>query len=350
MTNILYFGAYSHGNPRNAIVIKGLRQNGYAVTECRVRPGFLPWMYARLLFHFVRMWPKFSVMIVGFPGAEVMLLARWLTRKPIIFDAFSSSYLTNIIDRRSWKSGSFRARWYRLLDGWSCRLADAVLLDTNAQIDYFVREFGLSRNKFFRIFIGTDADVFHPLEGEKNRSSFRVHFHGTYIPLHGIEHIIDAVPELLAQSVELDIAGDGKSKPQILARAAVLGVADRIRFYGDTTHEELVRLMANVDVCLGIFGDSEKARLVIPNKIYEYAAVKKPVITLDTPAMRELFDERSMVLIPDAKPVTISNAVRRLASDPALRARLAERAYQIVLQNATPVHIGHQVAEIIRNL
>ena len=172
--NILYFGVYSHGNPRNAIIIKGLRSRGHTVIECRVRPGFLPFMYVRLLWHYLRMRPRFDRMIVGFPGAEVMLLAKMLTRKPIVFDAFSSAYLAYIIDRKYWKIGSLRSVWYRFIDRWSCRLADAVLLDTNAQINYFVREFRVSRNKFFKVLIGTDTDIFKPSTSHRSPSVCRV--------------------------------------------------------------------------------------------------------------------------------------------------------------------------------
>src|SRR3989344_62421 len=348
--NILYFGVYSHGNPRNAIIIKGLRSRGHTVIECRVRPGFLPFMYVRLLWHYLRMRPRFDRMIVGFPGAEVMLLAKMLTRKPIVFDAFSSAYLAYIIDRKYWKIGSLRNVWYRFIDRWSCRLADAVLLDTNAQINYFVREFRVSRNKFFKVLIGTDTDIFKPSTSHRSPSVCRLHFHGTYIPLQGIEHIIDAASGILALGIELEIVGDGKIKPAILARAHALGVAHRNVLPANLAYDALAQSVAHAAICLGIFGDSIKAQLVIPNKIYEYAAMKKPIITLDTPAIRELFDEQSMVLLSDARPETIISAVARLKDNLKLCAELSERAYAISMQNATPEIIGRRVEEIINTV
>lgn len=157
---VLYFGIYDPMYARNWVLIHGLRQNGVEVLECRVRAqrGAL----IKLFFKFLFFHPKFDAIIIGFPGQEVMFLARWLTRKPIIFDAFTSHYEGYILDYGRWGKESFRARYFKFLDRWSCRLASLVLLDTQAHIDFFVQEFGLSPQKFKRLWIGANSDMFHP--------------------------------------------------------------------------------------------------------------------------------------------------------------------------------------------
>ncbi len=296
---ILYFGVYSHANPRNAVIIKKLRKDGHKVIECR------SFSYLQLVRCWFRVRNAFDLMIVGFPGQKVMFLARLLTSKPIWFDAFTSHYGGYILDRQRASKKSFRALWYRFLDRWSCRLADVVLLDTNTHIDFFVREFGLPRAKFRRVLVGTDTSVFYPRK--KTSDSFLVHFHGTGIPLQGIDVIRQA--EKILSKVPFQIIVGSDSVP----------------------YDKLPEYIARADVCLGIFGSSEKTQLVIPNKIYEYAAMKKPIITLDTPAIRELFDERSMMLISRPDPQLIADAILRLRDNPNLSAQLGERAYRIVI-------------------
>ncbi len=52
----------------------------------------------------------------------------------------------------------------------------------------------------------------------------------------------------------------------------------------DTLHQHI----ADADVCLGIFGTSAKAANAIPNKAYQILAVGRPLVTRDSPAIREL--------------------------------------------------------------
>src|SRR3989344_3564846 len=229
---ILYFGVYEPSYARNWVLINGLKKNGVDVLELRQKPG--RFALFKLFFSYLKFKQDYDVMIVGFPGQEVMFLARllvWLLRlssgqvKPIIFDAFTSHYGGYILDRKRWGKKSIRAYYFKFLDRWSCRLADIVLLDTNAHINFFVKEFSLLKEKFRRIWIGANDDNFKPIETEKQTDGkFRVIFFGTYVPLQGAEYIIRAV-KLLEN--ERDIIfyffGKGQDKPKCVKLANELG-------------------------------------------------------------------------------------------------------------------------------
>src|SRR3989344_3243667 len=137
---VLYFGTYDPDYSRNRVLIKGLRQNGVKVLECndRSRSTF---KYINLFFKYLKFNNKFDVLMVGFPGQEVMLLASLLTKKPIIFDTFTSHYGGHILDRGKYREGSLMSKWFRWIDKRSVQLSDVSLLDTNTHIDFFVKEF-----------------------------------------------------------------------------------------------------------------------------------------------------------------------------------------------------------------
>ena len=155
---VLYFGIFDSMYARNWVLINGLKENGVEVIECRVKPA--RWALVKLFLKFVRSQYSFDAMIVGFPGQEVMFVARWLTSKPIFFDAFTSHFGGYILDRKKSSPRSLRAHYYRFLDSWSCRLANVVLLDTQAHINFFVQEYGLSPKKFKRLWIGANETIF----------------------------------------------------------------------------------------------------------------------------------------------------------------------------------------------
>ena len=146
---VCYFGIYDPDYSRNRVLIKGLTENGVQVLKCQVDPG-KKYKYWKL-YKKHRQIKDYDVMIVGFPGHPVMPLARLICKKPIIFDAFLSSYET-LLDRKIYSPRGLQALKNWLLDWLACKLADRILLDTKEHIKYFVKTFKIERNKFDRIF------------------------------------------------------------------------------------------------------------------------------------------------------------------------------------------------------
>lgn len=348
---ILYFGTYYPNYSRNRILIKGLEENGHEVIECRERArSFLK--YPKLVLKYLKIRGKFDIMIVGFCGQEVMFLARLLTRKPIVFDAFMSHYGGYIVDRGYFKKNSWRATYYKFLDTWSCKLAQVVLLDTQAHIDFFVKEFGLPKDKFKRIWIGANDSIFFPdlNKGvEQNKNNFSVLFFGGFIPLQGVNYIIKAAKILEKENIDFKLVGDGQLKSKIVLLARELSL-NNVNFKDMATPADLKKMIIETDICLGIFGDTPKTNLVIPNKVYEGLAMAKPVITADTSAIRELFDEKDMLLVKTANPESLAEGIMKLKNDPSLREDLAKQGYKKFLENATPKVLGKELSRIIAEI
>ena len=342
---ILYFGTYNPDYSRNRVLIKGLRANNTEVFECHVSAKD-KLRYLKLAWQFFKS-NRFDFMIVGFPGQEIMFLAKLLTQKPIIFDAFTSHYGGYILDRQYYSKTSWRAKYYRFIDTWSCKLANLVLLDTNAHIDFFVKEFKLDRKKFLRVFVGTDSDVFYPREALKNMDKFLVHFHGHYIPLQGIKYIIEAAKLLENENVHFNIIGGGQTLKNDLKLSERLNIHN-ISFIDPVPYEELPVLMAQADVCLGIFGDSPKTDLVIPNKVYEAMAMGKAIITADTPAIRELLNDKENVLFcrkADARD--LADKIRLLKNSPDIGDIIGKGARKLFQEKLTENIL---TAELLKNI
>lgn len=341
---ILYFGIYNPEYSRNRVLIKGLKANGAKVFECRVS-AHDRLKYIKLLWQFIRS-PSFDYMIVGFPGQEVMFLARFITAKPIVFDAFTSHYGGYILDKQYFSRSSFRAKYYRFLDTWSCRLADLVLLDTNAHIDFFIHEFKLPIKKFRRLFVGTDSDVFYPKKLE-NTNSFLIHFHGNYIPLQGVKYIIQAAKLLENSGIHFNLIGRGQTYGHDSALAQSLK-SNNISFLDPVPYHILPTYIHKADICLGIFGETDKTELVIPNKVFEALACKKPIITSDTKAMRELPNiDKSVLLCRQADSSDLADKILTLKNDHQLRNKISENGYELFRNELTELKIGLKLKNII---
>lgn len=147
---------------------------------------------------------------------------------------------------------------------------------------------------------------------------FNVLFWGKMIPLQGVPYIKKAAELLRGDpSIEFRIIGD----PPV-------------------SYSELVALIPTADVCLGIFGDTDKAQRVIPNKVYEAIAAGKPVISGDTPAIRELFTDRENILLCKmASPEDLVIKILELKNDAKLRNRIAQEGHALYLEKLKPEYV-----------
>lgn len=343
---VCYFGGYNPDNSRNRIVLKGLRLAGVEVLECRDTSTF-PLNLLKLFFKHRKIRKKYDVMFVGFAGQGMIFLAKLLTRKPVILDAFISLYNTVIEDRGLHSKFSIPAAYNYFLDWGSVRLADKVLLDTREHVKYFVSKFKIDGSKFAVVPVGTDDEIFYP-RPERKHDKFVIGFHGTYIPLHGIEYIIRAADILKNEKdLEFKLLGNGQTLDGMKKLATDL-VLKNVKFIEKRVqYSELPDFISENDICLGIFGDTRKAKMVIPNKVYECATMAKPIITADTPAIREIFDENALMLIKPADANALADAILKLKADPSYGNNLARNARTRLKNFSTIELIGKRLKNII---
>ncbi|MHB8651691.1 MAG: glycosyltransferase [Minisyncoccota bacterium] len=333
---VCFFGIFDPRYSRNRVLIRGFEENGYEVVHCRISPHEHTGMskFPLLIREYWRLREKtFDLVIVAFPGHTVVWLARILFGRGIIFDGFVSLYNSNVEDRKRYRARSWRGRWDWFLDWYSFRLAPVVLFDTNTHITYIAKKFSLPVKKFRRVFVGTDDMVFKPQEQKKGSATFVVHFHGTFIPLHGVEYIIEAA-KLLEEKSEIlfEIIGDGQERKTIETKMEKIRAGKNIRLLPKVPYCELAEYVSRADVCLGIFGTTRKAEMVIPNKVFEAHASKKPVITMASKAIRELCTDREdIVLCRSGNPADLVAKILLLRNDATLRERVAEGGYRVLL-------------------
>jgi glycosyltransferase involved in cell wall biosynthesis len=214
-----------------------------------------------------------------------------------------------------------------------------VLTDTRAHATYYSQEFGIVSDKLFTVPLGTTITVHE--YALPSAEPFIIHFHGSNIPLQGIEYIWEAARLLAGSAIRFQMIGPFVVPQDV---SAIVAHQTHVPF------SALSGLMARAHVCLGIFGGTEKARRVIPNKVYEALASNRPVITGDTPAIREFLSDTDAVLIPPADGRALADAILRLHSDPQGCRRIADAGTARLLAVATPAIVGAHIKEICEYL
>ncbi|MFC7542629.1 glycosyltransferase [Siccirubricoccus deserti] len=131
-----------------------------------------------------------------------------------------------------------------------------------------------------------------------------------------------------ATPLELLVVGEGPARPGLELLAAELGIADRVRFTGLAERQAVPSLVAGFDIAL----QPAAVAYASPLKVFEYMAAGRAIVAPDQPNIREVLEhERTALLFEGGKPGAMWAAVKRLATDPVLRARLGAAARAEVL-------------------
>jgi glycosyltransferase involved in cell wall biosynthesis len=230
----------------------------------------------------------------------------------------------------------------------ACALASRVVCDTDAHADYFETRLGVPRQKLRRVWVGSDDDVMRPARVH-DAAPFRVFVYASFIPLHGLEHVVRAAHLLdrADDEIRIDIVGTGATEDQVKDLAAELRVRN-VHFLGRRSYEQLATEIAASHLCLGVFGTSPKAQRVIPNKVFDALAVGRPVITGDTPAVREVLTHGEHAwLCPPGDPEALAEALLTLRSDQDACRRLAARGHELFVRRFSIDALAREVAPIV---
>lgn len=343
---ILYVAGREEAYSRTRIVLNALRHNGYEVVAC-LPPDKSFKHYPRLLLQTLLKAPGCDLVLVGFYGQLLTPLIRLLTWKPIVFDMYITTYDTMVFDREKAAPGSLKAHIYGLSDWLSYKAASLSILDSHHVIGHFGRVIHTETSKFRRLFLAVDDAVIRPGSAREPDGRFLVHFHGEYIPFHGVRHILKAAKLLEDQNVSFQIVGKGITYDEDMRLARELDLKN-VSFHAPVPYAELARFMARADVCLGIFGDNARADLVLTNKVIEAIGVGKPLITRRNAPVQELLQhEESVYLVDPANPQALADAILRLKNDDALREKIARNGHAIFQRFCTIKNFGAELKALL---
>lgn len=351
---VMWLGTYERDYPRARVLIAGLRERGVEVVEHHrpvwersrhkaggafMRPGPLLATGAR----FTGAWASLAVaggcerpvdaVVAGYP-AQPDAVPAWAVararRVPLVVDMMISLWDTLAGDRAL--AGRAAGAALAGVDRLSLRLADLVLADTAAGADWLARRFGVARARIAVVPVGAEPGRFPP--SPPPPSPGHVLFYGKLAPLHGVAVVLDAARAPGVPPVRL--IGDGQLGPWLaaeLARDRPVGLS----WERWVPYERLGGEVAAASACLGVFGTSEKASRVVPNKVWQALAAARPVVTADTPGVREvLTDGESALLVPPGDGAALGAALARLAADRALQERLARAGHEVYRARGAP--------------
>jgi glycosyltransferase involved in cell wall biosynthesis len=349
----MWLGTYERGYPRSRVLVEGLRELGVEVVE-RHRPvwereshkagAFLrPLPLARAGLGFAGAWARLAAaaaregpvdaVVAGYPAqpdaAPAWAVAR-ARRAPLVVDMMVSLADTLGGDRAL--AGRAATAALAGVDRIALRLADLVLADTRAGAAWLAERFGVPAGRIVVAPVGAEPARFPP--SPQPLGPPRALFYGKLAPLHGVDTVLAAARRPGVPPVRL--IGDGQLGGWLAAELE-RDPPPGLRWDRWVPYERLGEEVASAAICLGIFGTSDKAARVVPNKVWQALAAGRPVVTADTPAAREVLEDgRTALLVRPGDPDALAAALARLGADHALRERMGAAARAAYLERGAP--------------
>jgi hypothetical protein len=150
---------------------------------------------------------------------------------------------------------------------------------------------------------------------EGPRRPFVVGYIGTHGLAHGLEVILDAAEQLRDEPFRFLMVGDGARKRALEESATARGL-ENVDFRDPVPKEDVPSLLASTDVAVIPLKRSETFTTVIPSKIFEAAAARRPIVLGVDGQARELMESYGAGLsFPPEDSAALAGTLRTLAGD-----------------------------------
>lgn len=219
--------------------------------------------------------------------------------------------------------------------------ADAVITVNDALADRLEAR-GVRRDKVTVVLNSPSLARFDPSRSPARPflvdGQLRLVYAGALTPTYELDVVLAALARIEARrpelQVRLDLYGRGDSEPALRARAEALGVAGRVTFHGRIPIEEVPAAIAAADIGLAPTRRDRFTDVSLSTKIFEYAAMGRPVVATRLPMVERTFAEGTVATYPAGDSEAMADAILRLVDRPAERTARVERTLERVRELA----------------
>jgi len=325
---VLWWGRFDPDYSRNRIVRALLADLGWRIADFHPRISAAGDIEAALR----GLAAPALVWVPCFRQRDAAAAARWARRRgvPMVFDPLISAWDKQVFERGKFTPDSARATRLHERERRLFAAADLVLADTAPHREFFIETFGLAPGRVAVVPVGAEEGLFR-LAPPRDRADgiVEILFYGSFIGLQGPQTIVEAARIYEGPPVRWRLLGAGPLYTSCGRQAE--GLAN-VGLEPWLPYRDLPARIAAADILLGVFGDSDKAGRVIPNKVFQALACGRPVITRASPAYpAALTDCDGLALVPPGQPGALAAAVAEWAGAPerlAVRGEAAAAAYR----------------------
>ncbi|MEV5298764.1 glycosyltransferase family 4 protein [Amycolatopsis methanolica] len=314
-------------------VIDGVRIHRYPLTAASGGPAGYLQEYGSALWHTFRLARKIGPVDVVHacnPPDLLFLIARMLKRRGAKFVFDQHDLVPELYLSRFDRGKDLLYRGVCALERATYRAADVVIATNESYRDVALTRGGKRPEDVFVVRSAPVVDRFRqvPPEPELKRGKPNMLCYlGVMGPQDGVDYALRALAKLRDDLGRTDwhavFVGSGDAFDAMVALSKDLHLDDQVDFTGRIPDADLVRCLSTADVCLAPDPLNPLNDVSTMNKIMEYMAMSRPIVSFDLREAR-VSAGGAAVYAPANDELEFAKLTARLMDDPAERKRMGE--------------------------
>jgi len=294
-----------------------------------------------------------GIYILAFRGHEIAWLVRRLTRgRLLVFDAMMSPYAALAEERKFGPLGRLFAMLWKPFERAALTRADAVLTDTQVHSRYFQSRFHVPASKIIVVPVGAVEPPVGSHDPAPSNGALRILFYGSFLPLHGIDVILDAADMLRDLPIFFDFIGGSDKDARKLVQRMDRSGAVRFSHRAWVPFDDLLKSdIPRANLCLGgPFGNTPQARRVVTGKTHQFLASGKATVVGDIGEDCGFVDKVNCLLVEQGNPEALAQAIHWAHSNGEQLPAIGTAARKLHEQRYSTAIIGARLAEALSRL
>jgi glycosyltransferase involved in cell wall biosynthesis len=227
-------------------------------------------------------------------------------------------------------------RAVRRMERATYRAASVVIAPNESYRAVAVERGGLPPERVFVVRSAPQVERFHQVPPEPALKRGKPHllcYLGVMGPQDGIDYALRALAALRAEYGRSDwhavFVGSGDVYDEMVELAGRLGLSDAVEFPGRLPDEDVARHLSTADVCLAPDPKNPLNDVSTMNKIMEYMAMSRAIVSFDLREARVSAGEAAVYARANDESA-FAAAIAELLDDPQRRARMGRIGYERV--------------------
>lgn len=278
-------------------------------------------------------------------------LGWWHQRRgvPWVLETNDLYYINAVKDRKTVATAIILREFER----WAYYKCDVIVCVSDALAKLIHETFAIPQSKIVVIPNGVDEDQINPQKATAKRffDVFTIGFVGQLYGWQKLDLLIETLSDLSKENLHcsLVVVGDGPKRKEWEELVSTFNLKRHVCFVGQVPPNEVINYIAGFDV-----GYAGAAPLfagdmyLSPLKLYEYAAMGKPILASDYPDARSLLkDGVPVYLFEPGNKESLKHAIKRAHAEHSLWKSLGNRIRgAVVKHHSWQARIGEAIPQI----
>jgi glycosyltransferase involved in cell wall biosynthesis len=250
-------------------------------------PVFLNPIWIWSLFRVIRKFDMNVLQVIDLPVSPAVLALGRICHLPVLYDMWEN-YPEALRGwaRRDWKYLVFKNyKLARAVEKWVTKRVDHIFTVVEEARERLIAD-GVNPSRVSVVTNGVDLEMFLKTSASVGISfdpgpdAYKLFYVGDITIERGLDDVVRALKLVrnAVPSVHFYIAGTGKDLPRLKNIAEKEGVDDLVTFLGFLPFDQIHFYVMKSDLCLVPHVYNDFINTTIPNKLFQYMALQKPVL------------------------------------------------------------------------